>query len=126
MLPRVSATTEPLVRALNVVYLYVSDMERSLAFYRDLLGIPLEGDADWQEASLGGTRFALHRSHEGVGELSSGTVHVDFEVGDLAEASERLRAAGVDVEVTMREKWGAAAKIADPDDYDIYLFEPPR
>jgi lactoylglutathione lyase len=125
MLPRVSATTEPLVRALNVVYLYVSDMERSLAFYRDLLGIPLRGDGDWQEASLGGTRFALHRAHAGVPELSAGTIHVDFEVNDLSEATERLRAAGVEVKETMRDDWGAAAEVLDPDGYGIYLFQPP-
>jgi predicted enzyme related to lactoylglutathione lyase len=118
-------TVEPLVRGLNVVYLYVSETARSAAFYRDLLGIPLEGDDDWQEASLGGTRFALHRAHEGVGELSSGTVHVNLEVADLAAAEERLRAAGVEVRETMREDWGAAARVVDPDGYELYLFEPP-
>jgi len=46
MLRAVGTTTEPLVSRLNVVYLYVSEMERSLGFYRDLLGIPLEGDGD--------------------------------------------------------------------------------
>jgi len=126
MLPGVSTATDALVRRLNVVYLYVSDMERALAFYRDLLGIPLEGDAHWQEAQLGATRFALHLAHEGVGELSSGTVHVDFEVADLEAATERLRAAGVDVAETMRDEWGAAAEVTDADGYRIYLFEPPR
>jgi catechol 2,3-dioxygenase-like lactoylglutathione lyase family enzyme len=116
---------EPLVRKLNVVYLYVSDLERSLRFYRDVLGIPLEGDGDWQEASLGGTRFALHRAHEGIGKLSSGTIHVDLEVADLDAATERLRAADVEVAETVRDEWGAAAKVADPDGYELYLFEPP-
>jgi catechol 2,3-dioxygenase-like lactoylglutathione lyase family enzyme len=46
MLRAVGTTIEPLVRRLNVVYLYVSEMERSLRFYRDLLGVPLEGDGD--------------------------------------------------------------------------------
>jgi catechol 2,3-dioxygenase-like lactoylglutathione lyase family enzyme len=125
MLRAVGTTIEPLVRRLNVVYLYVSEMERSLRFYRDLLGVPLEGDGDWQEASLGGTRFALHRAHEGVGPLSSGTVHVDFEVADLDRAAERLQAADVEVEETMRDEWGAAARFTDPDGYQIYLFESP-
>ena len=119
-------TVEPLVRGLNVVYLYVSEMARSAAFYRDLLGIPLEGDDDWQEASLGGTRFALHRAHEGIGELSSGTVHVNLEVADLADAEERLRDAGVEVRNSMREDWGASARVGDPDGYELSLFEPPR
>jgi lactoylglutathione lyase len=118
-------TTEPLVRRLNVVYLYVSEIERSVGFYRDLLGIPLEGDDDWQEASLDGTRFALHRTHEGIGEPSSGTIHVNLEVADLDAATERLRAADVEVEETMREEWGAAAKVLDPDGYELFLFQPP-
>ena len=125
MLRAVGTTTEPLVRRLNVVYLSVSEMERSLGFYRDLLGIPLEGDEDWQEASLGETRFALHLAHEVIGPLSSGTVHVNLEVAGLDAAMERLRAAGVEVEETMREDWGAAARITDPDRYELYLFQPP-
>ncbi len=125
MLRAVGTTTEPLVRRLNVVYLYVSEMERSLGFYRDLLGIPLEGDEDWQEASLGETRFALHLAHEGIGPLSAGSVHVNLEVADLDAATERLHTAGVEVEETMREDWGAAARITDPDGYELYLFQPP-
>jgi predicted enzyme related to lactoylglutathione lyase len=125
MLRAVGTTTEPLVSRLNVVYLYVSEMERSLGFYRDLLGIPLEGDGDWQEASLAGTRFALHLAHEGIGPLSSGSVHVNLEVADLESATKRLRAAGVDVEEAMRDDWGAAARITDPDGYELYVFQPP-
>jgi lactoylglutathione lyase len=125
MLRAMGTATESLVRGLSVVYLYVSNMEHSLAFYRDLLGIPLEGDADWQEAKLGGTRFALHRAHEGVGRLSSGTIHVDLEVANVDAAAERLRAAGIEVAETMRDAWGAAVKVIDPDGYELYLFQPP-
>ena len=38
MLRSMATPAAPLVRNVNVVYLYVSDMERSVAFYRDLLG----------------------------------------------------------------------------------------
>src|SRR5207247_1354844 len=86
--PRVSTATDALVRRLNVVYLYVSDMQRSLSFYGDLLGIPLEGDEHWQEAPLGSMRFALHLAHEGVGDLSSDTVHPP---GNETAAAELLR-----------------------------------
>jgi lactoylglutathione lyase len=125
MLRAMGTAVEPLVRKLNVVYLYVSDMERSRRFYREVLGIPLEGDGDWQEAVLGGTRFALHTSHEGVGELSSGTVHIDLEVADVEAASERLRNVAVPVTEVMRDEWGAAVQIVDPDGYELYLFQPP-
>jgi predicted enzyme related to lactoylglutathione lyase len=126
MLRRVRTTAEPLVSRISVVYLYVSDMERSANFYRDLLGIPVEGDGDWQEASLDGVRFALHSTREGVGALSSGTIHVNLQVEDVDSAAERLRAAGVDVGEAMRDEWGAALEVSDPDGYRLYLFQPPR
>jgi lactoylglutathione lyase len=125
MLRSMATAAQPLVSRVNVVYLYVSDMERSLAFYRDLLGIPFQGDEHWQEATLGGTRFALHATHEGIGELSAGTVHINLEVADIDAAVERLRAAGVEAEEAMRDDWGAAAQVRDPDGYELYLFEPP-
>jgi predicted enzyme related to lactoylglutathione lyase len=121
----VSTAARPLVSRLNVLYLYVREWERSLGFYRDLLGIPLEGDDMWAEATLGSTRFALHRAHEGVGELGSGTVHIDFEVDDVDAAAEELRAAGVEVRETMRDEWGSAVEVVDPDGYRIALFQRP-
>ena len=45
------------VSGISVVYLYVRDLERSLAFYRDLLGIPLEGD---EHSLFREYRFASH------------------------------------------------------------------
>ena len=126
MLRPVRTTAEPLVSRISVVYLYVSDMERSAAFYRDLLGIPLEGDDDWQEASLDGLRFALHRTHEGIGELSSGTIHVSLQVDDVDAAANRLSDAGVAIGETMRDDWGAALEVSDPDGYRLHVFQPPR
>jgi predicted enzyme related to lactoylglutathione lyase len=116
----------PLVSRINVVYLYVRDVGRSAAFYRDLLGIPLEGDAHWMEARLGDARFALHEAHEGIGELGAGTIHLNFEVGALDAALEALREAGVEVRDAMSDEWGSAAEVVDPDGYRIFLFEPPR
>jgi len=121
----VATDTTPLVSRVSVVYLYVSDMQRSLRFYRDLLGIPLEGDEDWSEATLGGTRFALHAKRKGIGELSAGTIHVSLEVADAEAAAERLRAEGVETRETMRDEWGTALEVVDPDGYRVYLFQPP-
>jgi predicted enzyme related to lactoylglutathione lyase len=68
----------------------------------------------------------LHRTHEGIGELSSGSVHVNLEVADVDAAAERLRAAGVGVGEAMRDDWGAALEVRDPDGYRLYLYQPPR
>jgi lactoylglutathione lyase len=121
---RTGMATAVSVSNLGVVYLYVRDMERSIAFYRDLLGIPLAGDEHWAETAFpGGTRFALHAAHEGVGELSSGTVHVDFEVEDADAAAEILREHGVAVGEPLRDTWGTAVEVVDPDGYTISLFQ---
>jgi catechol 2,3-dioxygenase-like lactoylglutathione lyase family enzyme len=114
------------VSNISVVYLYVRSMERSLRFYRDLLGIPLAGDEHWTETAFaGGTRFALHAAPEGMGDFSSGTVSVSLEVEDVDRATARLREHGVEVGETMREDWGTAADVVDPDGYTITLFQRP-
>ena len=114
------------VSGISVVFLYVRDMERSLAFYRDLLGIALEGDEHWAETTFpGGARFALHAAHEGIPALSSGTVKLSFEVEDAAAAAELLRGQGVEVREALRDEWGTALEIVDPDGYAVNLFQPP-
>ena len=114
------------VSSISVVYLYVRDMERSRAFYRDLLGIPLEGDEHWAEATFpGGTRFALHATHEGVGELSSGTVKISLAVDDADDAAALLRDHGIEVHEAMHDEWGTAVDVIDPDGYRISLFQRP-
>jgi predicted enzyme related to lactoylglutathione lyase len=82
----------PLSRRLSVVYLYVTDFGRSLAFYRDVIGLALGADADdpsWAEVTLeGGVRFALHAAAEGAEPQVPGTVRVNFEVDDIDAAAE--------------------------------------
>ena len=115
----------PLVSRISVVFLYVCDLERSLGFYRDVLGIPFEVEEGWAEARLGEVRFALHVVHGGMDELSSGTVRIDFGVDDADAAAERVRAAGYGVTEIIRESWGTAVGVVDPDGYFIQLYQSP-
>ncbi len=114
----------PLVSGFDNVHLYVRDMERAAGFYRDVLGIPLAGDDDWQEADLAGVRFALHATPEGI-EPTAGTVKVNFRVTAADAAAGRVRAAGYEVREAMREEYGISYQVVDPDGYRIYLFQPP-
>lgn len=127
---RPAVATRPITDRINLVYLYVRDVERSIAFYRDVLGLPIvrdEHDPHWAEAKLpGGVRFALHAAGAGTQPQTPGTVRVDFEVANLDAAVERLRAAGVRVGEVEREPWGAVAEVVDPDGYTIDVFEPPK
>ena len=129
MLRRMATDVTPLVSRINVVYLYVRDVERSLTFYRDVLGLPFEQDASdphWAEARLpNGLRLALHAWSAGVDEPGGGAVRVNFEVDDIDTAVERLRTAGVDVGVIHREAYGAHAEFVDPDGYRFDVFQAP-
>jgi catechol 2,3-dioxygenase-like lactoylglutathione lyase family enzyme len=119
---------QPVVSRINVVYLYVRDLERSVAFYRDVLGVPVELDAAhpwWAEAILpGDVRFALHEWHPEAGEISSGTVRFDFQVEDVERAAVQLSAAGAEVGDVTHASWGSMCTVTDPDGYRIQLFQP--
>lgn len=108
---------------IDTVFVWVSDIDRSLPWYEDL-GIeagPRHGT--WQAlATAGGTRFGLHQGERGRGEP---TAAVAFGVSDLDTEMERLAALGIepaDAEVT---DTGAARFITyrDPDGNEVQLLE---
>lgn len=48
---------------------FVSDMKRSVVFYRDVVGLPLKFDSpEWSEFATDGATFALHRARSGPAE----------------------------------------------------------
>ena len=119
----------PIAKDLALVFVYASDLERSVAFYRDVLGIPLERDAhdgDWYEWRFtSGVRFGLHAAHEGAMPQPPGSVIVDFAIDDLEAALGRLKAAGARVTSVMRESWGSTIEVPDPDGHRIQLYAKP-
>ena len=48
---------------LNYAIVFVSDMDSSVAFYRDVLGLPLKFETpEWTEFSTAGATLALHKA----------------------------------------------------------------
>lgn len=119
----------PLAKDLEIVFVYVRDIDRSVAFSRDILGIPLERDehdADWFEHRFpSGVRFALHGAHEGAMPQPPASLVVDFAIEDVDDALARLERAGVQVRSVTRERWGSTVEIADPDGHRIQLYAAP-
>ena len=103
----------------------VHDMTRSLALYRDLLGLPCRlQDERWSEFDVGGHTFALHVQGAGVAEKAHGVVTLCIEVPDLDAAVARLRAAGYAVKgPTEMDGLGRLASFRDPDDVTISLSQ---
>jgi methylmalonyl-CoA/ethylmalonyl-CoA epimerase len=80
------------VRGMHQVALRASDLDASIAFYRDVLGLPFVARFDPPGLAffdLGGTRLLLE------GSASEAVVY--YAVDDLAAACAGLRAAGVEL-----------------------------
>ncbi|MGZ6913659.1 MAG: VOC family protein [Acidimicrobiia bacterium] len=132
------ATPAPVeeIRLVTVV-LVVSDLDRSLALYRDGFGLALhvgdhEGDDRWtsgRHAAVSWTEgafvhFALYASKDG---RATSVAQVGFRVRDLDAAHERATAAGAVVEHAPKpQPWGRSARYQDFDGNVIELTEPPR
>ena len=75
------------MKKLNYAIVFVSDMDRSLRFYRDILGIPLRFESPgWSEFANEGTTIALHQTPaqaSGAEEEQAGSCRLGFQVPDL-------------------------------------------
>ena len=75
---------------------FVSDMKRSVAFYRDVVGLPLKFDSpEWSEFATDGATFALHRAEAGASqgngaEHPAGTCRPGLSVRDLEAFHARM------------------------------------
>jgi lactoylglutathione lyase len=118
---------------LGYVILFVADLGRSLAFYRDVIGVPfrLEGDG-YVEFATQGARFGLYdrnRLEELTGQGPGAPGHpggeVVFLVGDVDAEAARLRAAGVTVlSGPVDRPWGhRTLHVEDPDGFVVELAE---
>jgi predicted enzyme related to lactoylglutathione lyase len=107
---------------------FVDDWERSVAFYRDTLGLkPTHVEPGWAEFRVGANgSIALHQRerHDGT---HSEVPQVSLQVRDIEGTLRELTAAGAkQVEALRRAPFGSIASVADPSGNVINLYEPPR
>jgi catechol 2,3-dioxygenase-like lactoylglutathione lyase family enzyme len=141
---------------LDHVSVTTADLERSIGFYRDVIGLPLvdrgemEGEeletlvrrsgarARWAELALGGGQILellqyLEPDEAGLEQRPwrAGATHIGLAVGSLEEVLGRLYNSGTDVSdvVTLTEPgWEGVRCIysKDPDGVSVELLERPR
>lgn len=77
---------------LSRVILFTADMDRMVAFYRDVLGFKLKtGGKGWKTLDAGACEIALHG---GAGEPGARPPKRQFDVKDVAATREALTARG--------------------------------
>jgi lactoylglutathione lyase len=106
----------------NYAIVFVSDMHRSIAFYRDVLGLPLKFETShWTEFQTEGATLALHQSDDppmegGPPREAPGTCRTGFQVPDLAAFHEQMLAKDVPCIQEPKEVFGTKlAQYLDPD-----------
>jgi lactoylglutathione lyase len=115
------------------VILFVADLGRSVAFYRDVIGLPfkLQGDG-YVEFATRGTRFGLYdrgrlRELTGQGAEMPGRPggEVVFVVGDVDAEARRLEGAGVRIlKGPVDRAWGhRTVHVEDPDGFVVELAQ---
>jgi predicted enzyme related to lactoylglutathione lyase len=110
------------MRVTKLLYiLWVSDMGRAIAFYRDSMGLTLRSESpSWSELTCGDATLALHISHNG----GIGATGLSFEVDDIeaaCRAAERGGGRVVNAPQNGDIPGLTLADIADPDGNRIQL-----
>ena len=115
-----------MMKRVDNTHYWTKDMDASVAFYRDTLGLPLRTQMgeDWAEFDVDGTTVALHGTREGHAPPQGGATIV-FEVDDLENEMIALRGKNVrfEGEVSDVPGYGRFVSFRDPDDNLLQIFE---
>lgn len=110
------------INKIDLVFVYVTDLEHSISFYRDVLGMDMiYRSAVWAEFLSGETRFALWKKEQ---DFLAQHSHVFLSVDDIAGVCAELERR--EVEITFPPTsyfYGTVAEIMDPDGNVVGLYE---
>src|SRR5207302_5189702 len=87
------------VEHVDFISVPVSDMERSVAWYRDTLGLPQTGESGFPEFKLGDNVFLYLIEPKSIGAGEFRTAHgspIALRVADVAVTREELEARGIE------------------------------
>ena len=109
---------------IGAIILLVSDMDKSIKFYRDVLELPVKNTSpEWVEFFSSGTVLALHPSKSKTRTKNSGLL-VGFMVSNLESVAKKLKEKNVEFFKEPREEsFGKHAIIVDPDGHLISIAE---
>jgi len=112
-------------RKVGAVILLVSDMEKSIRFYRDTLGIPIKIKSKaWTEFFNKDTVLALHPAKKKSKMKTGSGMLVGFEVSDLDSTVKKLKEKKVKFfKKPKEEPFGKHAIIEDPDGHLVSIAE---
>ena len=103
---------------LHFLWMEVSDQARSVDFYRETLGFPVqETSGPFAIVHLGNTKLYL-----ASGQPRGTGVHVAISVPDIDAIHQRLREHGLGLPAPVDQGWARFVELIDPDGYRLILL----
>ena len=111
---------EKMIKGIDNIFYFVSNMERSIDFYKNTLGLKLVYESEyWCGFDVNGTTLGIHQIEENREkeiDLSNIGGQVTFAVDNVHKAYEELKNKGVKfITKVMEDPWADLAKFIDPD-----------
>lgn len=107
----------------DAVFYYVKNLEASIAFYRDTLGLALVSQDYVARFDLDGVLVELVPAPPGTAFPGNGNARLCFEVSNLEETLARLHSHGIATGVAQHKKGGELAFFRDPDGNELCLWQ---
>ncbi len=113
------------VGTLGLVMIVVKNMDRSVAFYRDVVGLKLLFHQDnWSQFDAGRIILGLHPEGDEVKVSPTTGCTLGIYVDDITKATSELKRRGGRIEIEPRnEPFGRWALLKDPDGYNLQIVE---
>ena len=118
-----SSSSSKLKLSFDAVFYYVTNMEASIAFYRDTLGLPMVSQDYVARFDLDGVLIELVPLPPGTVVPGSGNARLCFSVLNLEETLEQIRARGIPTSKIKEKRDGRLAFFRDPDGNELCLWE---
>lgn len=113
-----------MVKCVNTILCQTADMDRAVAFYRDLLGLtPGVLSPYWSHFTVGGVNIGLHPPFAGGMDEPKGGWILGIEVDDLRGLRATLEAAGTKCEDFHDIPGGCVMDFHDPDGNPIQALQ---
>lgn len=113
------------VKGLHTLICEVSDMDRAVAFYRDVLGFtPGYLDPHWSSLRAGTTTIGLHPPFTEAAPVRGGGWVFGMEVDDMRAFRQKLTEAGVALGDYHDTPSGAILDFTDPDGNRLQVIQP--
>jgi predicted enzyme related to lactoylglutathione lyase len=114
-----------MIGKLGLVMVVVKDMDRSVAFYRDVLGLKLQFQTpEWSQFDAGNIHVGLHAESDTLKTHPTESAQFGFYVEDIQKTVADLKGKGVHIlRPPKQEDFGILSIFTDPDGYHIEVCQ---